>query len=137
MNAYVQRLDREGLNLIILKANHTLFTSHREGMRPLLDAIHSCGRDQLANSIVIDKIVGKAAALLISYFQAKAVHCGVLSEPARKALDQHGIEYFYQQLLPTIMNKSGTDICPFEKTVLEVDDPSDGYNLLLTKLQSR
>jgi hypothetical protein len=129
-------LDREGLNLIILKGNQTLFTSRREGMRPLLDAINSCGRDQLVNSIVIDKIVGKAAALLISYFKAKTVYCGVLSKTAREVLDKQGIEYFYQQLLPTIMNKSETDICPFERTVLEVNDPTEGYQLLLAKLQS-
>lgn len=136
LNDYIRRLNRERLNLIILKGNQTLFTSRREGMRPLLDAINICGRDQLSGTIVIDKIVGKAAALLISYFKASEIHTEILSETGRTVLDIQGIKYSYQQLLPIIMNKMGTDICPFEQTVLEVTDPTCGYKRLLTKLQS-
>ena len=135
MTDYLERLRREGLHLIILKDGKTIFTSSEEGMRPLLEAINRIGLPELNGSIVVDKIVGKAAAILISYFKAKETHCIVLSVRAREVLDKHGIKYCSEQVIPEIRNKLGTDICPFEKIVLEVEDPKEGYELLSAKLK--
>jgi len=79
LNGHIRRLRREGFNLIILKNDKTLFTSCEDGMRPLFEAINSLGSSTLEDSVVVDKIVGKAAALLLSYFKVKEVHCIVLS----------------------------------------------------------
>ena len=49
------------------------------GAAPLLQAIEEIGRDDLAGSIVADKVVGKAAALLMAYFAAGEVYAGILS----------------------------------------------------------
>jgi len=136
LDGYVERLRREGLNLIILKGDETLFTSNREGMRPLLEAINSLGLSKLRDSIVVDKIIGKAAALLVSYFKAEEAHCVVLSMRAREVLERQVIRYYSERLIPEMMNKFGTDVCPFEKAVLDVDDPEEGYERLSVKLKS-
>jgi hypothetical protein len=136
LNDHTQRLRREGLNLIILKGDKTLFTSREEGMRPLFEAIDSLGLSTLEDSIVADKIVGKAAALLVSYFKAREVHCIVLSERAREVLDKRRIRHYPERLTPEIMNRLGTDICPFERAVLDVEDPEKGYERVYTKLRS-
>lgn len=105
-------------------------------MRPLLEAIDTIGLTMLNDTIVVDKIVGKAAALLVSYFQAQEVHCGVLSAKAMELLNRQGIRYCYQKLIPIIMNKSGTDICPFEKVVMDIENPQEGYEQLSAQLKS-
>jgi hypothetical protein len=136
LDTYTERLRQEGLNLLILKDNVSIFTSVRDGMQPLLEAIHSLDPATLQGSIVVDKIVGKAAALLISYFGATEVHCGVMSVRAREVLKRYMIKYYAETLLPEIMNRLGTGICPFEATVLDVDEPKKGYECIAQKFKT-
>ena len=135
MNNYLERLNATHLHLIILKEGKTVFTSSKAGMRPLLDAIDIVGLPTLRKSVVIDKIVGKAAALLITYFKAREVHCLVLSVRAREVLDKRGIKHYAERIVPEVKNKLGTDVCPFEKAVLDVEDPEEAYETLSAKLK--
>ena len=135
MNDHIKRLRREELNLIIVKEDTTLFTSSEEGMKPLFEAINRVGVFTLEDAIVIDKIVGKAAALLISYFKAKEVHCIVLSTKGRTILDNHRITHYEEKLTPEIMNRRGTGLCPFERAVRDVDDPREGYERVSVTLK--
>ncbi len=136
MNYHIQRLKLEGLNLIILKGDKTLFTSRGEGMLPLYEAANSLGLSALEGSLVVDRIVGKAAALVVSRFKAVEVHCIVLSLRAMEVLDRQGIKHYSERLTPEIMNKLGTGICPFEDAVLDVEDPAMGCELVYAKLRS-
>ena len=125
----------ERLNLIILKNSKRLYQSKREGMLPLYQAIRTIGISQLRDTTIVDKIVGKAAALLISYIQAQIVYCSTLSVRGKNVLEDHGITCFYEELTPEIINRYGTDICPFEKAVLDVANPQIGYLRIQAKLQ--
>lgn len=136
LNDYIKRLRQEKLNLIILNEDTTLFTSSEEGMKPLIEAINLLGISKLEDAIVVDKIVGKAAALLISYFKAKKIHCIVLSMKGRTILDNNGIKHSEERLTPEIMNRRGTDLCPFEQAVRDVDDPLKGYERVSTTLKA-
>lgn len=124
------------MSLIIVRENVIVFASREEGMKPLMEAIHQVGLPTLTNSIVLDKIVGKAAALLISYFQAQEVHCIVLSIGGQTVLDTHQIPYTTEQLTPEIMNRMGTGLCPFEQAVRDVEDPQEGYLRVRATLQA-
>ncbi len=126
----LKRLDAEGLNLMIIKGGKTLYSSKKDGMTPLLEAIDLLGLRNLKNSVVADKIVGKASALLISYFKASEVYTQLLSRNAIKVLKKNGIKYAYERTVDNIRNKENTDICPFEKIVLEIEDPQEGYKKL-------
>lgn len=121
---------------MILKDGETIFRSSEEGMRPLFEAINRLGLPKLEDSLVVDKIVGKAAALLVSYFKAGEVRCAVMSARARNVLAEQKITYCAEKTIPEIMNKFGTDVCPFEKTVLDVENPKEGYARLYAKLKS-
>ena len=132
---YIEQMKRERLNLIILKNDKRLYQSTRAGMLPLYQAISVLGIPQLKNTTIVDKIVGKAAALLISYFQAHTVYCSTLSVRGKTVLEDQGITFRYEELTPEIINRYGTDICPFEKAVLDVKDPKMGYLRIQAKLQ--
>ncbi len=125
----------EELNLIIFKNHKRLYQSTREGMLPLYRAINVLGIPQLKGTTIVDKIVGKAAALLISYIQAQTVYCNTLSIRGKAVLKDHDITFLYEELTPEIINRYGTDICPFEKAVLDVEDPKIGYLRIQAKLQ--
>lgn len=134
LNAYINKLNREGLNLLIIKDDKRLYASKKDGMAPLLEAINLLGLQTLAGTTVIDKIVGKAAALLISYFKAKDVYTKLLSRSAIEVLEKHGIRYTSEKVVENIRKRDDTDICPFEKMVLEIEDPKEGYEKLNREL---
>lgn len=129
MNNYLKKLD-EGSNLIIIKNRKTIFSSDKNGMFPLLEAIENVGLPKLANSIVVDKMVGKAAALIFCYFKAKKVYTKIISLKGKAVLEKFNIKYFSEKIIPDILNKTETDVCPFEKTVSDVNDPVEGYKKL-------
>jgi len=121
------RLDKEELNLLILKDGEIIYSSKQDGMAPLLEAIDQLGLEKLLNSTVVDKIVGKAAALLIAYFKAEEVYTKLLSRSAIEVLKKYGISYAAEKVIDYIRNKEDKDICPFEKMVLKIEDPKEGY----------
>lgn len=134
LESLISLLDQQGLNLLILKGDKTIYSSKEGGMLPLLEAIDQLGLRALANSTVVDQIVGRAAALLISHFKAKEVYTKLLSKRAIEILEKQGIAYAAKRVVSTIRNKDDTDICPFEKMVLTIDNPEEGYRKLKNEL---
>jgi len=126
----LERLDASGLNLMILKDGAITFSSAGKGVAPLLEAVETLGLGQLAGSVVVDRVVGKAAALIIGYFKAACVYTEVLSRRGASFLDACGISCCAEEIVEEIMNRDGTDMCPLEKAVLNTEDPSEGYDVL-------
>jgi len=129
----INRLEKEELNLLILKDGEIIYSSKEDGMAPLLEAIDQ-GLEKLIDSTVVDKIVGKAAALLIAYFKAEGVYTKLLSRSAIEVLKKYGISYAAERVVDYIRDKEDKDICPFEKMVLKIEDPQEGYKKLKSGL---
>lgn len=70
-----------------------------------------------------DKVVGKAAALLMVRLGAGSVHARVLSKLAQRVLDQAGIPYSYETLVERID-------CQTEELLKDIEDPEIAYALL-------
>ena len=87
----------------------------------------------IAGAFIADKVVGKAAAMILAYAGAVEVYAGIVSEPALEVLKNKRIVCVYGKLVHNIENKTRTDICPMEKTVLGVDDVEEAYELLRIK----
>ncbi|MCD6480642.1 DUF1893 domain-containing protein, partial [Candidatus Bathyarchaeota archaeon] len=66
MSRYLRELRRRGLSLLIYDqgGKRILYSSGEGGIRPLIDAVETVGRDKLEGCIIVDKIVGRAAALI-------------------------------------------------------------------------
>ena len=134
MSRYLEQLKETGLNLLIYGDGEVVFSSALGGIKPLLDAIDALGRDRLRGVIVADKIVGRAAALLTVYMGAVEVHAALISTGAKQALHRHGLMLYFSEETPAIMNREGTDICPFERLVQEISDPAEAYRNLKAKV---
>jgi len=124
-----EMLKEEKLSLVIVKNGEVIFSSSSLGISSILQAIEDLG-DRISGASVADKVVGKAAALLFAYSRIKGAYAVILSIEGLNTLRKNRILVDYENLVPRILNKSGKDICPFEKIVLEVESPSQAYKEL-------
>ena len=104
-------LKKEGQSLVVVRDGRLLFSSQLPGIQPLLDALDN---NVLPGSAVADKIMGRAAAMVVALGQANAVHAPVMSQSAVDVLTDSGILHCADTLVPCILNEEGTDTCPLE-----------------------
>lgn len=113
---------RESVHTCILCKPDLLLTSEKRGIVPLLEHLEA-GR--LRDAFVADKIIGKAAAMLLILGGAKGVYGEVMSEKAKELLLAAGIETAFGSLTPHIINRKGDGLCPMEQAVLDLSDPKE------------
>jgi len=135
MNSYLEELDKTGNSLMIYSDGRLIFQSASKGIRPHLEAIEEHG-EALRGTLMVDKIVGRAAALLILYSGAAEAQAQVLSRPGRQVLDMHGLPTSYVELVDHIKMKDGSIYCPFERMVQGVTDPVEAYAAIVGKMRS-
>jgi Domain of unknown function (DUF1893) len=111
--------------LTILYEGSPIFTSHGKWLHPLfeLEAYLAEHPIELAQLLLQDKIIGKAAALLIHRLGFRTVKAGVLSKLGEAVLQRHGIVYSYAQLVERIH-------CQTEELLATVEDPEEAYRLV-------
>ena len=121
----------DGNTCVLLRGNTPVYQSCARGIRPLLDAIAA---EIYAHGLTaVDKIVGKAAAMLYLYMGVSRVYAEVMSDAARAALTTRGVDCFCRVRTDKIVNRRGDDLCPMEKTVAEIDDPAAALDALRKK----
>lgn len=113
---------------LILVKDDDVIESTLSGIKPLIGLLND--NKDLNGYSIADKIVGKAQAMLIVKANIKEVYTKVLSKQGEMILKKYNIPYSYETLTDQIINRKGTDICPMEKTVKDIDDIEDGYILL-------
>ena len=117
---------------ICLCRSGRIFTDDGRGISPMMRFIDE--NKDLCGYSVADVIVGKTAAILFVKAGISAVHGKVMSESGKAYLESHSIPCTYDILTKRIINRHGTDICPMEKTVAEIDDAETGYIALKSRL---
>ncbi|MCW4050310.1 MAG: DUF1893 domain-containing protein [Candidatus Bathyarchaeota archaeon] len=135
MNQYLEALEQSGNSLMIYKDDELIFESASKGIRPHLEAIDKHGED-LKGSVMVDKIVGRAAALLILYSKARKVFAALISEPGRQVLEEHNLDFSYVEYTEHIKMKDGRIFCPFERMVQDISDPDEAYVAIVEKMNS-
>jgi len=111
--------------LTVLRDGVPIFTSYGKWLHPLFEledylAEHPVQPEHL---VLQDKIIGKAAALLIHRLGFRTVKVGLLSRPGEAVLRRYEISYTYEQLVDRIH-------CQTEELLAEVEEPKDAYALL-------
>ena len=82
MNHYLQKLEETGNSLMIYKEGMLIFESSLGGIRPHLKAINELGKE-LEGTLMVDKILGRAAAFLVIYSKAAEAITAVVSTPGK------------------------------------------------------
>lgn len=115
-----------GNHTIAVKKGDKVFTSSDRGVKPLLHLLEN-EKDFLKGASVADKVVGKAAALLMVLGGIKEVHTNVISDPAVEVFEKHRIPYFYEEKVKRIINRKGDGLCPMETLCIDVEEPAAAF----------
>lgn len=103
------------------------------GLSPLLDLCDAKPED-VKGAWVVDKVIGKAAAAVCVAFGAKRVHAALMCEPGVALLKEHGIPCSCDKLVPQILNRDRSGLCPLEATVRDIVDVPEMVKALRAKI---
>ena len=118
---------------IAVVSNGEVFTSQERGVKPLLHLLTE-KKGFLKGASVADKVIGKAAALLMVLGEIKEVHTLIISEPAIKVFEKYNIPCYYDKKVERIVNRTGDGLCPMETLCLDVDNPMDAFTKIKEKI---
>ena len=111
-----QLLGGETSLAVVQNSEERTFTAR--GIGALLDLLPQEG---IRGASVADKIVGKAAALLMVRGGVKEVYAETLSEGGDAVLRRYNVPHACGTLTPAIQNREGTGPCPMERAVENVN----------------
>ncbi len=116
---------------VVIKQGKILNVESGRGVRPVI-ALYEQGI--LQDAVVVDKIIGKAAAMVLVLGGVKACYGVTMSRAALEYLQAHGVRAEYGELTERIINRKGDGICPMEQTVADIDDPTEALEALKAKI---
>lgn len=122
-------LKEEQKSCVILSEDGAVRCSDAIGIKPLMVELRA-DRKAFQGSVIADKVVGKAAALLAVLGEVQAVFGRVMSEGAASIFEKHQIPYQFETLVPYIENRTKDGMCPMEETVQLVEDPEEAFEAL-------
>jgi hypothetical protein len=104
-----------------------------DGIKPFLEVIEEMG-EEINGSVIGDRILGRASALLCRYIKAKAVYSPQGTKTGIALLIMGGVPCQVDRLIPIIKNRAGNGLCPFEKILKDVISPEEAYQILKNKV---
>lgn len=129
----VALVENEICTLALFRKGEIARTAAGRGIAPLLN-LYDAEPALLMGAAVADKIIGRAAAMILARAGAKDVYGAVMSQAARDLLLSHGIRACFGELVPRIANRAGDGLCPVEQSVLEENDPAAGIEKIRARL---
>ncbi len=115
-------LEKLGNNsLVVIKDGNIIFKSDEDRLKPIIKCINEC-KEEMKDSIVIDKKVGLAAAKLFVLVKVKEIYTLIASKLAFDYLVGRDIKFETEKLINQILNDSKSDICPMEKLAQELNE---------------
>lgn len=84
----------------------------------------------LRGGMIADKVIGSGAALLLIKAGVAEVYAEVMSERAMSLLLSQGIKTSAGHVVPHIINRAGTGICPVEQLTAHTDSPDEAFMLI-------
>ena len=123
------RLSSQNFSLVIVKNGKVIFETKKQGITGFLEAIEKIDKDLISSSIA-DKIVGVAAAMLCVYARISSIFAITISDYGIKILEKNNINYEFSKKVTKILNKTKTDVFPFEKLAIKSKNPENAYKNL-------
>ena len=129
------RLEFHGSVRCVAYNDDGLHTSSEKGLLPLIKWLEA-DPDFLRGASVADKVVGRAAAMIMVYGGVSEVYASVVSDSALSLLKEAGIACTYSMTCIAVSNRRGDGICPMERAVAPVRDAKKAYEILKEKVLS-
>lgn len=93
--------------------NGNIHTYSQHGVADLYD-IYTQTPALLNGADVADRVVGKGAASILTAGNVRQVYADLISNDGLEVLKKAGIPVFYTRLVPAILNRDGSSLCPIE-----------------------
>lgn len=113
-------------SFVVIKEGRIVYQDKGNGVKPIMKLLDS-DKELLKDAVVVDKLIGKAAALLLCLGEVKKVFAITMSEAGKEYLDRTGIGADCEKCIGMISNRKKDGICPLERTVSEIEDPQMAY----------
>ncbi len=120
--------------VVFVKDGMICASGNGRGLSPLLELCDR-GPQDVKDAWVIDKVIGKAAAAICIKFGAKRVHASLMCEPAQELLKKNGVAYSADKVVPQILNRDQSGLCPLETTVKDLSDIPEMIKAIRAKLR--
>ena len=127
-----QKLNEGGYTCVV-SLDGREYTSFERGVKPLIQLLES--EQSFVGAIAADKTVGAGAAHLYVLLGVRALWANVVSASAVDVLKENGIEIFYGECVPYIINRRGDGVCPIETAVKDAKDSDEAYTLIKETLK--
>lgn len=122
-----ERIGRGETSVVVIRDSREIYSSKLgQGVSPLLKIIRE-QPELFRDAVVVDKVIGKAAAMLLVLGGAKEVHALRVSRAGRDYLRAHGIPVYADESIDLVENRMRNGICPFEAAVAALEDPAEGF----------
>ena len=126
------QLLREGqAACVVLRDSEIIRAETGRGVAPMI-RLYEDGA--LQGAYVVDKIVGKAAAMLMTLGGVSGCYALTVSRAALDWFAGHDIPVEYEVCAEYIVNRAGDGICPMEQTVKELTDATEALVALKHKI---
>jgi len=133
LNLFKKFIVEQGYSLVVVKNGFVLHKTRGEGLKPFLEAIDKL-QHKIHYSTVLDKILGKASALLCLHSKAEKVYALSATVEAKNILKKRGVTVYVSETVDHVKNRAGDGLCPFEKLLENIDSPEQAYNILKKKV---
>jgi zinc transport system ATP-binding protein len=113
------------LTLRLYAGAEVIFSSEKHWLHPLFDleAFFAQGGQDPAQTRLVDRITGRAAAFLVARLGIRELHTLILSRRAIPVLEAHGIQYRGSEVIDKVA-------CATEDLLAEVQDLEAAWSLL-------
>jgi len=108
-------------------------TDNRAGIRGIKN-IFEIEKEILKNAIIVDKVIGKAAASIMALADVQAIYGITTSRTAIAMLEDNNIKYKYDLLVDAIAKQSG-GLCVMEEASLNTQTAQDAYEAIVRKFE--
>ena len=119
--------------LRVYQGDRPVFTSKQDRLLPLMEYIDKVPVQGPVT--VFDRIMGNAAALLVTRINCREVYSPLGSELAVRTLEGSGIGYHLDKIVPCIQREDG-GMCPMEELSLG-KEAEEFYAEMLARLAGR
>jgi hypothetical protein len=105
-----------------------IFSSTKRRLTPIIDYINAFA-PALNPVLILDRVVGNAAALLLKIAVCEEVYAVVGSELAVSSLCRMDICFTFDKIVPYVINQIGDGMCPMEQ--LSIGKTQEEFWMLL------
>lgn len=127
LEEHLNLLDERNKTCILMNHGTIIYESDALGVKPLRELRRmSFTRKEGDQLTLIDRVIGKGALMLAQLLGIDAIYTPLTSENAIAYNRLSRIPLFYMERVPMIENRTRTEMCPIERSVLHTTDPVEG-----------